>query len=460
MTVDFNDEGQLMASYRLPTAGGEENKVCPFSDDAPNEDHIADRLYGELARAEFVGPYRQCYVGHAVSDDYRKHGSSGGLGRWLNAQLLAQREVDYVIHVESATEGDRYFDYTISTEPEELLTTARSAYYPVSMDRALAFILENPGRYAITAVPCFATALRNLAEQNPVIAERVKFVIGIICGHLKTVNFAKALALQVGVQPDDLATVEFRHKISGLRANEKGFVAFTKNGERTEPVNTRSLLGGDWGHGFFKYKACDYCDDVIAETADIAIGDAWLPKYMKDSRGYSVVVARHPILEKMIQAGMADGSLALEEVDPEVVVRSQLGGIRHRNEGLAQRLIDDHSAGKFTPKKRVEPASASSDRRYIYRFRVQSRERTRFALQNSRDRDGNYQKQLFVDQVEDILRLANPPLMSRLVIGPLRHMADEARRLASIGRRRVKGRINRQPPRGVGSDPLVRHRAE
>lgn len=41
------------------------------------------------------------------------------------------------------------------------------------------------------------------------------------------------------------------------------------------------------------YKACDFCDDVFAETADIALGDAWLPEYVQDGNGTNVVVTRN-----------------------------------------------------------------------------------------------------------------------------------------------------------------------
>lgn len=415
LKVDFDDEGQLIASYNPGAEEGLEAQVCPFSDSARDEDVIGRNLFGDLTHAPFVGYYRGCYVGYVSDPAYRDAGASGGFGRWLCSQLLLRGEVDYVVHVEAAPEEDRLFRYAVTDEPSRLLNTARSAYYPVSMDEALKFILENPGRYAITAVPCFAKALRNLADVNPIIADRIKYIIGIICGHLKTTNFANALALQVGVQPPDVSAVDFRYKMPGNRANEKGFVAFSKNGEKTEAVNTRSLIGGDWGLGFFKYKACDYCDDVIAETADIAIGDAWLPQFMDDSKGHSVLVVRNSVIQDIIDDGMAQGAVALDATAPDVVVRSQAGGIRHRNEGLAQRLYDDQRAGRFAPKKRVKPARLRDlVQRYVFRYRVESRECSRYAVQNSVDENGVYQLDRLVGSLSNLQRRAKPPLAIRL----------------------------------------------
>src|SRR5690606_38702641 len=43
---------------------------------------------------------------------------------------------------------------------------------------------------------------------------------------------------------------------------------------------------GDWGAGFLQNPACDFCDDVVAETADIAFGDAWVEPYASDGPGH------------------------------------------------------------------------------------------------------------------------------------------------------------------------------
>jgi coenzyme F420-reducing hydrogenase beta subunit len=41
-----------------------------------------------------------------------------------------------------------------------------------------------------------------------------------------------------------------------------------------------------WGTGLFKSNACDFCDDVTTELADVSL-DAWIP-YNKDGLGNSV----------------------------------------------------------------------------------------------------------------------------------------------------------------------------
>src|SRR3546814_17923778 len=97
------------------------------------------------------------------------------------------------------------------------------------------------------------------------------------------------------------------------------------------------LVDGDWGAGFFQNRACDFCDDVVAETADIAFGDAWVEPYSSDGRGTNVVVVRSSALHAMLREGIDAGRLALQPVAAGFVRETQAAGFRQRREWLAHR---------------------------------------------------------------------------------------------------------------------------
>jgi hypothetical protein len=119
----------------------------------------------------------------------------------------------------------------------------------------------------------------------------------------------------------------------------------------TRPME--GLIGANWGHGLFKYKACEFCDDVLAETADAVVGDAWLPAYDGDYRGTNVVVVRHPLLQDMLVRARNADRLHLDDLSADAVAASQAGGLRHRRDGLAYRLWLTDLEGLWRPKKRV-----------------------------------------------------------------------------------------------------------
>src|SRR5690606_25180136 len=98
------------------------------------------------------------------------------------------------------------------------------------------------------------------------------------------------------------------------------------------------LADGDWGAGFFMDDACNWCDDVMAETADVSFGDAWVEPYSSDWQGTNVVVVRSRDIADMIAGAIDDGRLQLTPVDTALVAQTQAAGLRQRREGLAWRL--------------------------------------------------------------------------------------------------------------------------
>ena len=115
--------------------------------------------------------------------------------------------------------------------------------------------------------------------------------------------------------------------------------------------------------------ACNACDDVVAETADISFGDAWLEPYASDGSGTNVVVLRSPVVEELVAGAIREGRLALEAVDSRFVGQTQAAGLRQRREGLAYRLAWRRRG--LQPHKRVAPDAQQppTRRKLIYRMR-------------------------------------------------------------------------------------------
>jgi hypothetical protein len=115
--------------------------------------------------------------------------------------------------------------------------------------------------------------------------------------------------------------------------------------------------------------ACNLCDDVVAETADISFGDAWVEPYTSDGKGTNVVVVRSQEINDLLQEARTTGQLQLKEVDSAFIHQTQEAGFRQRREGLSYRLTWKRSGIRLT--KRVIPHAKDLDikRRWIYRMR-------------------------------------------------------------------------------------------
>lgn len=331
--------------------------VCPFTNAGANEDAIAEELFarGAVGRTAEIGFHLATFAGHVAQGGFRERGSSGGFGSWLQEQLLNQGLIDAVLNVQADHAGGPLFRFQVASTVDQIRSAAKSRYYPVELSGVLGHIRAHPGRYAVVGVPCFLKAVRRMARHDAVIRERVRFCIGLICGHLKSAHYASFLGWQVGVHPARLRGINFRHKVPDRPPIEYSTVATAvdENGRLRDTEPARTTYGTDWGMGLFKLNACDYCDDVVAETADIVVGDAWLPRYMQDHRGVNVIVCRTPQMRAIVEAGMTSGQLALEPIAAAEVAASQAAGLRHRRQGLRYRLHLADRAGRWRPVKRL-----------------------------------------------------------------------------------------------------------
>lgn len=355
MTLDAQGLSRPQASREWLQRGPERfATTCPFSPAAADEDAIAGALFPDAPRrAASVGRYRSAWVGHVAESDFRMRGSSGGLVSWMAAELLRRGLVDAVAHVVASDDpqGDgRFFRYRLSRSEAELRAGAQSRYYPIELSGVLEAILAEPGRYAVVGIPCFIKAVQLLRREHPLLRERIVHTLGLFCGHMKSARFTESIAMQMGVPVGEVQRVEYRHKAPDRPANWYGARLTLRDG-RVLSRDWWHLADGDWGAGFFMAPACNACDDVVAETADVSFGDAWVEPYASDWQGSNVVVVRSPVVARLVEAAVADGRLALRQVDDDFVAQTQAAGLRQRREGLAWRLAGWR--GGVVPRKRV-----------------------------------------------------------------------------------------------------------
>ncbi len=341
--------------------------TCPFSATIPDEDQIAAALFPAPARVDGrIGRFQAAYVGAVAEGEYRANGSSGGMVSWVAAELLRLGLVDGVAHVAPGEDG-RFFAYRISRTPEQISEGAKSRYYPVEMSGVLAEIAATPGRYAIVGVPCFIKAVNLLRRNDPVLRERIAYTLGLFCGHMKSARLVESFAWQLGAPLEEVERPEYRLKNPDRPASWYTAHLTLKDGT-TRQQDWWHLCDGDWGAGFFMNAPCNLCDDVMAETADIAFGDAWVEPYSSDGRGTNVVVVRAPELHAILDEAIDGGRLDLSTVDADFIAGTQAAGLRQRREGLAYRLT--WRRYRHAPPKRVAPsADLPFRRKLVYRLR-------------------------------------------------------------------------------------------
>lgn len=380
ISIKLNDIGLFKAELTPDTDIAKKLDICPFSS-TKDEDYLSSKLYKHTPNIQFqkqIGYYLSLYAGHVATSDFRSKASSGGMVSWILATLMEQKLIDGVIHVGESNNpsNSELFSYSVSHSIEEMRQKAKSRYYPTHFNNALESIDKNK-RYAFVGIPCYIKAARLLCERDESLRASLKYFIGIFCGHLKSTGFAESLAWQQGIAPKDLKQIDFRVKEDTPSANLYKIKATSKQNQFAIQEN-RVLYGTDWGLGFFKPKACDWCDDISAELADVVCGDAWLPKYVSDPQGSNIVIVRNTELKKLIESARVSKLLALDDVPFSQIIKAQAANYRHRQEGLAVRIEAAKEKEVWYPTKRIKEGDyqVSKHRKEIYLLREQLAEKS------------------------------------------------------------------------------------
>lgn len=329
-------------------------KVCPFADGNDNEDTIGKILYGSIPgiyyRSE-IGYYLDCFVGYAP--DTRECGASGGMATWFLSTLLKKGIVDYVIAVVPNEDPDRLFKFTILADPESVLASAGSAYYPVELSGVLREIQNKPGKCAIIGLPCFIKAIRFATYKNRKLEERIVVTLGLVCGQLKSKHYTDYISALTGVVPP-LQKVHYRGKSQEKPASIFYFSCINKKGD-TGRIFYNEGVSKAWDNRWFTPNACNYCDDVFAECADVTFMDAWLPEYFMDYKGTNIILVRTPIVKEVLDEEIKANKICINPIPVQDLIRSQQGLIHIKKEHLAYRLYLDQKKGLPSPIKRVAP---------------------------------------------------------------------------------------------------------
>lgn len=322
-------------------------KVCPFSDLSKDETQIGELLYKKNTDIKYhpeIGYYLNAFVGYSPVEKDRKSGASGGVTSWLLTELLKRKSVDAIVLIERKAQTP-YFQYTICDNYQEISSYSRSAYYTNHIDTVLTEIYNNDKiqNIAITALPCISKAIRNSILSNSKKGEKIKFIIGLVCGQTKSHNFSSYLAKKHELTT--LESIDYRVKKENRPNGNYGIVM--KEKEREKEI-TFSSYAKEWSFGLFTPNSCNFCDDIFAETADIVLMDAWLPEYRESDKGENLIITRSQFLNDLIKEVPT-----IKEESTQKVIQSQKEVISNKRSFITERLRLARTYEKYTPPQRA-----------------------------------------------------------------------------------------------------------
>jgi coenzyme F420-reducing hydrogenase beta subunit len=379
LEMEWNEYGFLIPKLSgACNCNGDCLKVCPFNPFPEKEVRTEDELSDLFLTHTFkhhpkVGKYNAIYAGYA--NEFRLSSSSGGMGTYIFTQLLSNGIVDHVFSVKESQKPGSHYEYAISNSKDELLQASKTRYFPVTLDEVMSELKSLDGKVAIVGVACFIKAIRMAQHKEPELKVKIPFLVGIICGGVKSRFFTEYLASKMGVEKQNIQNPRFRIKDYQSTAGDYSYGCKDKASNQEKTIKMRTV-GDMWGTGLFKANACDFCDDVTTELADISLGDAWLQPYSKDGKGTNVVVTRSEIADSIIQKGIKKGDLTIEELPLERFLVSQQGSFHHRHTGLSVRIKEAKKKKQLVPPKRFGSEKVTIDFKIVQKLRMKARRKS------------------------------------------------------------------------------------
>lgn len=361
LKMDWSNQGELIPH---PIESCNENcsiclEICPFFNHEQNQDSVADSLFSKTLNMEyneFTGFYHSCYEGYLKDENERLKCASGGAATWVLKSLLTEKIIDGIIAVVKSKNPDRMFEFKILSSSDEVESSAGSVYYPVEISQVLKIILQekNKKTYAVIVLPCVAYALRLAMEKIPKLKRKIKIIASLTCGQLQNRFCTEILAIESGVCLKDLAFFDYRRCDKERLASDFLQVPIDFNGNEGKPLNYHGLPYHLWKYHYFKQNACNYCDDIFGEIADVTFMDAWLPDYMKDYRGRSLIIIRGQEIISLFE-NLNENHFKLKSINVQNIIKSQEGVIKKKRIILAGKLYQTKNEGRWYPHKRVKP---------------------------------------------------------------------------------------------------------
>jgi len=271
---------------------------------------VADshELFGSGAYDVELGHTRAYFAAHSNDPKILRNASSGGIMSHLAIALLGGGYVDRVLvaHFEYSPEPRAMA--VLADSQDEILRAQGSKYCPVDLSCAIRDIKHNNYKVAVLGTPCQIAGIRQIQRIDPPFDRKIFMTISTFCGGVKSYDNLDLLAHRHGIEPNEVEFFRFRGN------GQPGSMLIKDHSGRQVEVPYPTYVGHT---GFSKHLRCHLCVDATGELADIACGDAWLPRFENGKYPWSIVIARNEkatdLLHSMISKCMittADVSLS------------------------------------------------------------------------------------------------------------------------------------------------------
>jgi coenzyme F420 hydrogenase subunit beta len=225
----------------------------------------------------------------------------------------------------------------LATTRDQLILGSKSIYgmTEISIGLGDALSRRDIARIAVVGLPCQVASVKRASELIPKVRSKVSLSIGLMDGHNVYHKATEYAIRKQGIRVEEVAA--FRYRASGWSGSTWLMEIATKGGKGLRLPWDGSPFAAIWNAALMVPRRCLLCNDFAAESADIAVADAWLPEFAGNPEGYSIVLAHSERGVEVVQNLRSSGCLELEPQGISVIGRSQYVQLDFKKRTVAAR---------------------------------------------------------------------------------------------------------------------------
>ncbi len=281
---------------------------------------LGNELFSDTANNSIdFGRWEEAYAIRSVDEEILKNASSGGIMTSIAKYLLENKYIDGIVttKIEYGVDGPRPKSF-IATNFEELQVSQVSKYAPVAIFEIIKIIENFNGRLLFIGIPCHIAALRLMQKNNQQLKEKIPLTMSNFCGGYRDLSETDKIIERTGFDKQNV--VSFRYRGGGQPGTMRIVDKYNNQVDLKYPNYARMT-------GVIKHLRCRLCVDATGELSDFSCGDAWLPKYQKSTKAWSIIFLRSKEAVEIIAKMSLDNHIIKEDISVEDIKKSQEGNL-------------------------------------------------------------------------------------------------------------------------------------
>ncbi len=305
--------------------------------------------------SKLVGNYNNLFVASSNKKEIRQKSSSGGVVRSLLIELIKSKKADFVCMLDGKKNKVLDFDLLITNNLNEILNVSQSIYQTTPLLHRLKNLKKNK-RYVFVGLPEHIASLRVLKLSYPKEFDHIKILISIYSG----TNMYPG-AIEFYLKGNGIKTLKNVRKINWRYGEWPGKLRVIT---KTNRILSLKKFYYNYLIPFFISKNCLITPDFTGELSDISVGDAWSPKLENKGYGYSVIISRTKLLDKIINNLKKKNTLSLKKIDLTDAIKMHAHMLEFKKVGSYLRIEKLKKKGPV-PQYDLKPANVTLLRKLI-----------------------------------------------------------------------------------------------